>query len=292
MSILAKFNLMMVTVFAFGLLAVCLVTNSLLEGNAKQQVVDNARIMMETALAMRQYTSKQIKPLLDGQNAHGFLPQTVPAYAATQGFNALRVKYPQYTYKEATLDPTNVLQDKATDWEADIVSQFKNQVDTKEIIGERQSATGPSLYLSHPIRITDAACLTCHSTPAVAPASMIQKYGPDHGFGWHQGDVVGAQIVSVPTSLPEAMARRAFLAVLGSLVAAFVVTLLLLNVMLTLLVIRPVTRLAQAADQISQGNREVEDLPVRGHDEIAGLATSFNRMQRSLKKAMTMLDEA
>ena len=292
MNILAKFNLMIVTVFALGLIAVCLVTNSLLEGNAQQQVVDNARIMMETALAMRQYTSKQIKPLLDGQNAHGFLPQTVPAYAATQGFNALREKYPQYTYKEATLDPTNVLQDKATDWEADIVSQFKNQVDTKEIIGVRQSATGPSLYLSHPIRITDAACLSCHSTPAVAPASMIQKYGPDHGFGWHQGDVVGAQIVSVPTSLPEAMARRAFLAVLGSLVAAFVVTLLLLNVMLTLLVIRPVTRLAQAADQISQGNREVEDLPVRGHDEIAGLATSFNRMQRSLKKAMTMLDEA
>ena len=292
MNILAKFNLMMVTVFAFGLLAVCLVTNSLLEGNARQQVEDNARIMMETALAMRQYTSKQIKPLLDGQNAHGFLPQTVPAYAATQGFNALRVKYPQYTYKEATLDPTNVLQDKATDWEADVISKFKNQADTTEIIGDRPSATGQSLYLSHPIRITEAACLTCHSTPAVAPASMIQKYGPDHGFGWHQGDVVGAQIVSVPMSLPEAMARRAFLAVLGSLVAAFVVTLLLLNIMLTLVVIRPVTRLARAADQISQGGREVEDLPVRGHDEIAGLAMSFNRMQRSLKKAMTMLDEA
>ncbi len=292
MNILAKFNLMMITVFALGLAAVCLVTNALLERSAQQQVVDNARIMMETALAMRQYTSKQIKPLLDRENAHEFLPQTVPAYAATQGFNALRVKYPDYTYKEATLDPTNVLQDKATDWEADVVSQFRNQAGTKEIIGVRQSATGQSLYLSHPIWITDAACLTCHSTPSVAPASMIKKYGPDHGFGWHQGDVVGAQIVSVPMSLPEAMARRAFLALLGSLVAAFVITLLLLNVMLTLLVIRPVTRLSQAADQISQGNREVEDLPVRGHDEVARLATSFNRMQRSLKKAMTMLDES
>ncbi len=292
MNILAKFNLMMITVFALGLLAVCLVTNSLLERSAQQQVVDNARIMMETALAMRQYTSKQIKPLLDRENAHEFLPQTVPAYAATQGFSALREKYPDYTYKEATLDPTNVLQDKATDWEADVVSQFRNQPGTKEIIGVRQSVTGQSLYLSHPIRITDSACLTCHSTPSVAPASMIKKYGPDHGFGWHQGDVVGAQIVSVPMSLPEHIARQAFLALLGSLVAAFVVTLLLLNVMLTLLVIRPVTQLSKAADQISQGSREVEDLPVRGQDEVARLATSFNRMQRSLKKAMTMLDEA
>ncbi|MBV9850146.1 MAG: DUF3365 domain-containing protein [Armatimonadetes bacterium] len=291
MQILAKFNLMLITVFAFGLIAVCLVTDSLLKRNAQQQVVDNARIMMETALAMRGYTSKQIKPLLDAQNRLQFLPQTVPAYAATEGFNALRQKYPEYTYKEATLDPTNP-RDRATDWEADIVNQFRNHAGQAEIIGIRDSATGPSLYLSHPIRITDASCLTCHSTPDRAPATMIKEYGPDNGFNWHMNDVVGAQIVSVPMTLPEAMARRAFLTLIGSLIAVFAVTLLVLNVMLTLLVIRPVTRLSRVADEISQGNMEAEDLPVRGRDEIAGLAASFNRMQRSLKKAMAMLEDS
>ena len=291
MQILAKFNLMLITVFALGLIAACLVTDSLLKRNAQQQVVDNARIMMETALAMRGYTSKQIKPLLDGQNKNQFLPQTVPAYAATEGFNSLRQKYPEYTYKEATLDPTNP-RDRATDWEADVVNQFRNHADQAEIIGVRDSATGPSLYLSHPIRITDASCLTCHSTPAVAPATMLAKYGPDNGFNWHMNDVVGAQIVSVPMALPESMARRAFLTLIGALAAVFAVTLIVLNVMLTLLVIRPVTRLSRIADGISQGNMEVEDLPVRGRDEIAGLSASFNRMQRSLKKAMAMLDEA
>lgn len=291
MSILVKFNLMLLTIFALGLIAVCFVTDSLLQQNAQRQVVDNARIMMQTALAMRDYTNIQVKPLLAAQNEHTFLPQTVPAYAATEGFNSLRVKYPEYTYKEATLDPTNP-RDRATDWEADIVNQFRNSPAQKEIIGVRESAVGPALYLSRPIRITDAACLTCHSTPDVAPATMIQKYGRDNGFNWHQGDTVGAQIVSVPMSLPQTMARRAFLALLSSLAVVFVIILLVLNVMLTLLVIRPVARLSKAADRISHGETDVEDLQVKGRDEIAGLTTSFNRMQRSLKKAMTLLEDA
>jgi hypothetical protein len=36
-----------------------------------------------------------------------FLPQTVPAYAATETLAQLRKKYPNYDYKEATLNPTN-----------------------------------------------------------------------------------------------------------------------------------------------------------------------------------------
>jgi protein-histidine pros-kinase len=34
----------------------------------------------------------------------------------------------------------------------------------------------------------------------------------------------------------------------------------------------------------------VEDLPVQGKDEISNLAASFNRMKRSLVRAMKMLD--
>jgi len=34
-------------------------------------------------------------------------------------------KYPDYSYKEATLNPTNPL-NRATDWETDLVNEFKN----------------------------------------------------------------------------------------------------------------------------------------------------------------------
>ena len=78
----------------------------------------------------------------------------MPAYAATEQFNDLRKKYPDYSYKEATLNPTNP-RDRATDWEADIVNQFRNGQGKGELIGERDTPTGRSLYLARPIQITD-----------------------------------------------------------------------------------------------------------------------------------------
>ena len=108
MRILAKFNFMLVSVFALGLIAVSLITDSLFQQNAQTQVVDNARIMMETALATRNYTDTQITPILHSPDPHQFLAQTVPFYAATEVFNALHTKYPDYQYKEATLNPTKI----------------------------------------------------------------------------------------------------------------------------------------------------------------------------------------
>jgi protein-histidine pros-kinase len=39
------------------------------------------------------------------------------------------------------------------------------------------------------------------------------------------------------------------------------------------------------------GDLSVEELVVRGNDEIASLGRSFNRMHRSLSNAVKMLDE-
>ena len=98
--------------------------------------------MMEAALAVRSYTSAEIKPLLDTQMKYSFLPQSVPAYSANQYFSKLRKKFPDYSYKEATLNPTNPI-NRATDWEADIVTAFRNSPERTEVIGERETPNGP-----------------------------------------------------------------------------------------------------------------------------------------------------
>ena len=121
MKLLVKFNLALFIIFAIAFLAVGFVTNRLLQRNAKAEILENARIIMETALAVRSYTNTQIKPLLETQMKYSFLPQSVPAYSANEYFNQLRKKFPDYSYKEATLNPTNPI-NRATDWEADIVT--------------------------------------------------------------------------------------------------------------------------------------------------------------------------
>lgn len=291
MSLLVKFNLILVLVFAIALVPAGYISYDLLHRNARTQVVENARIMMQTALATRTYTVKQIRPLLAPRLEEEFLPQSVPAYSATEVFNYIRDNHPEYTYKEATLNPTNP-RDRTVEWEADIVNAFRADENLKEIVGERDTPLGPSLYLSHPIKITDAACLTCHTTPEMSPASVVRAYGTSGGYGWKMNEIIGAQIVSVPMSVPITSAAAAFRTLLGSLVGVFVLMLVALNGLLWVVVIRPVRQLAHMADQVSTGNFDTPEVRVPGKDEVAMLSSSFNRMKISLTKALKMLEDA
>ena len=292
MKLLAKFNLIFIVIFGAGLAVAIWLASDFLRENAKEQVLGQARLMMQTTLSTRSYTTHQIKPLLvnDQRRKEQFLPQQVPAYAATEVFNDLHSRYPDYAYKEATLNPTN-LRDRATDWETDVIYRFRNKPNQTEYIGERTIPDGSrSLFLARPIRIDDTACLDCHSVPSRAPVAMIRQYGSNNGFGWLPHEIIGAQVVSVPMSLPFRIANRALRTLAIYLIALGIVTLLILDAVLIATVIRPVAKMSRMADEISQGKLDVEQLTVKGKDEIAVLGLAFNRMQRSLAKAMKMLE--
>jgi protein-histidine pros-kinase len=158
------------------------------------------------------------------------------------------------------------------------------------MIGERDTPTGRSLYIARPIKITNPACLPCHSTPEAAPPTMIKYYGPANGFGWKLNDIIGAQVVSVPMAVPFRNAQRAFYAFLGSLAVVFGVVFVVLNVMLSRLIIKPISEMSRAADQVSTGNFEISEFSEKGSDEVAVLGRAFNRMRRSLQKALQMIE--
>ena len=120
---------------------------------------------------------------------------------------------------------------------------------------------------------------------------MVKIYGPNNGFGWKHMEVIGAQVVSVPMDLPIRNANRAFYAFMASLAAVFVVLFIILNAMMSLLIVRPITQMSKAADQISTGNMDIPELSESGGDEVALLAKSFNRMRRSLEKAISLIDD-
>ncbi|HCZ15855.1 MAG TPA: DUF3365 domain-containing protein [Accumulibacter sp.] len=289
MGLRLKFNLVLLLVFAAGMGVSAYVSNRLLDENAKQETLRSAGLMMESALSVRGYTVKQVKPLLESQLATTFLPQTVPAYAATEIFSALHSKYPDFSYKEATLNPTNP-RDRAVDWESDIVQKFRGDERVTELIGERETPTGRMLYIARPITIKDAACLACHSVPSAAPASMIKIYGGNNGFGWKHMETIGAQVVSVPMSVPLANAQNTFKTFMLSLGGIFLATFAVLNVMLSLLIIQPISRMSAAADKVSTGDFNVPEFVSSGGDEIGVLANSFNRMRRSLQKAIKLIE--
>lgn len=289
MGLRLKFNLVLLLVFLGGLTFAGASSYGLLQRNAKAETLRHARLLMDTALAIRGYTVSQVRPHLQSQNAHVFLPQTVPAFAATKTLGELRKQYPDYGYKEAVLNPTNPT-NRAADWEADVVTAFRNSDTTTELSGERDTPTGRSMYIAKPIKVSDSACLGCHSTPAQAPKAMLALYGPANGFGWKMNEIIGAQVVSVPTDVPVRSANRAFITFMASLVFVFAAVFLALNLMLSALIIKPIQRMAAAADAVSTGDFTVPEVAAKGKDEISILGASFNRMRRSLQKAMQMLE--
>jgi len=293
MSLRLKFNLILGLASLLGILVSGFLAHHFLQQNAREEVLDSARIMLESARAVRSYTVAEVRPLLELQQKRQFLPQTVPAYSARIYINKLQEQYPNYSYKEATLNPTNPV-DRAVDWEVDIVTWFRNKPDVEELelVGERDTPIGRFMYLSRPIQITNEACLVCHSTPANAPQTMIDRYGSANGFGWKLNEVVGAQIVSVPMSLPLQRAEAMSRIFIASIVAVFVLIGLLLNILLHLVVIKPVKKMVGNANQVSMGALDAAELEVKGKDEISSLAQSLNRMQRSLAKANKRLDES
>ena len=291
MRLLFKFSVIFTLVFGIGVAIIGGLTYQMLQDGARAQVLGQAQLMMQAMSSVRKYTTVQLLPLLESEEerTHTFLPQTVPGYAATENFTYLRAQFPDYSYKEATLNPTN-LRDRAVEWEADVVNAFRNDPNLKTINGERDAAMVRSLYFAQPIR-AGKACLKCHSTPDVAPTTMIAKYGSANGFGWKENEVIGAQVITLPLSVPLEIARKEFNAVLLYLGIIFLASLIVLNAALYFTITKPAARLSDMANRISLGDLEVPELPVKGRDEIADLAEAFNRMRRSLVTAMKMLGD-
>ncbi len=290
MGLRMKFNLVLLLAFVIGLALAAYLSDRILKENAREEVLQNARIMMQSALGARAYTAQQIQPLLTLQLKRQFLPQTVAAYAAGQSFQALRETFPDFTYKEAALNPTNP-NDRASDWEADIIHEFRNNPDRKELVVERDTPTGRMLNLARPLGIYDEGCLVCHGKVEDAPKTMTDIYGVNNGFGWKLGEIIGAQVVTVPMAVPLARAQQTFTTFMILLSGVFVLLLVLLNILLHFVVIQPVKRMSAIASEVSMGKPDVPEYVRKGSDEIASLSQSFNRMRLSLENAMKMLGE-
>lgn len=289
MGLRAKFNLLLlgVAVLGFGLFA--LAANPLVDAIAKEEVLQSSRVMMESAAGARKYTSEQIAPVLKPLIGAHFYPQSVSAYAAKRNFDVIHAKFPDYEYREAALNPTNPI-DRASDWEADIIQDFRAHPDKKEISVVRDTPTGPMLELARPLS-NKPACMECHSTASAAPASMIALYGSQNGFGWKPGEVIGAQVVSVPMSASAVRAEHIRQLFIIPFAAFLILLFVSVNVLLNFVVIRPIERIAKTAEAISMGEMDTPEYHYAGKDQIGRLAASFNRMHRSLIEAFRMLGD-
>ena len=288
MKLRAKFNIAILVTFALGFGLAATILDRVFVNNARSEAIEQARVLMSAANAIRHYTATQVEPKTGFEANSKFLPISVPAFAAQTNVKTMRADFPDFSYREPALNPTN-LSDRPADWEADIINFFRNNPTRKDYVANRETPTGTMINLAHPI-VAGPECLLCHSTPAAAPKSMTDTYGTANGFGWHEGEVIGAQIVSLPLAVPLAKGRHWLVVFLAVMTGIFILMTLVLNLLLHFAIIRPAVRMARIGEEVSHGDMSAEYLDAKGTDEIASLAASFNRMRRSLEGAMRMID--
>jgi len=282
MSLTLKINLLLIPATVVLLVIAFVVVRNIANRTAFEETEQTARLIMSAAQATFDYTVEQVKPSLEAK--YDFLVQSVSSYAATETIGRMQQQFHDYRYHVAALNPTNK-RDQADPWETWAIQTLARDETSPEYTEVRDLPKGRFAFIAKPIRITNAACLACHSVPEAAPATMLDAYGRDNGFGWKLNEVVAVQVVSVPMSVAQARADGLLKNVMIMLIAAFVLMVLIVNTLLYGVVGRRIGRLSRAADRVSRGDVDSESITSTGHDEVSALEKAFERMRVSLSLA-------
>ncbi|MBZ8182955.1 DUF3365 domain-containing protein [Oscillatoria salina IIICB1] len=287
MKLQTRLELVIIIIFLLGWLVAGVAAYTLEQRDARQEIVHSAEVLLRTAVATRRYTLNRVQPLFADRMEEEFLPESVPSYAVQQVFSDLSKDYPGYNYVERALNPTNP-KDLAEGWQVELIQSFLENQDLKEIIGERITQGGREiLYVAQPIQIKTQACLECHSTPEVAPPSLIKMYGSANGFGWKLNEIVGTRLMSVPTSIPKRQAQDAiscYMLLIGSI---FLIAYTAVSLIVRHWLVRPLDNIAHLVEEISLSKVEMSQLPEERADELGKLSKSINRLLVSLRKSLS-----
>lgn len=287
-SLAAKTNFVTLAALILGLAVIGFIAQETVTRNVQREMRTETDALMNAVDASIVYTETQVTPLLNEASTTQFLPQAVPFYAAAKSFDLITTKDATAHFRLPTLNPTNEA-DRPHEWESRIIQTFMTRPDMTRLSTEEDTDQGRTFMLAKPI-VANAGCLACHGSPDQAPRSMIDVYGSQNGFGWKNGQLVGAQIVSMSEAAALIHARKiAWTSALCASLALFT-TLLALNVFVQLTIVRPLRRLAERADDISLGDMEADVFPGVAHGEVGLLAKAFDRMRHSLGTAMKLLE--
>ncbi|AQS83496.1 MAG: DUF3365 domain-containing protein [Acetobacter aceti] len=291
MTFRLKLNLVLVGGYLLALVILFPVLRSALSETASDAAQAQAAMLSAVSLATEHYTSEEVSPQLLLGTTVQFPPQGVPFYAAGRLGILLHKKNPGLDIRVTALNPTNPA-DAPTAAEKDLIDRLRSASAPSSLTSAGEDENGqPVLRLATPIRVTDSGCLSCHSDPGVAPKTMIDAYGSQHGFGWKPDEIVGATIVTISSGhLTSAATGRAMHILLWMTVLAAAL-LLLTNVILEYTLLRPLREMSTIAGRVSRGDLTQPELSVPEGSDLSPLAASFTRMRRSLESSFRMLDE-
>ncbi len=287
MKLRKRFTVIMVVVYIISLPVMIAGSYYILKQNAVREILEESNLLLAAMEGARKYTGEVLRPTVSKELPNRFIVEAMSATFVAKGIEKrIREKLPNYSFKEATLNPLN-LEYKADTFENEKIEGFRSGRLTKEWRGYKQTNVGSFYVVMRPVEIKPD-CLRCHGDPSVAPPEVREKYGTTNGYGWKVGELQTVNSVYVPADVPIRNARKAL--ALFSLIYSgfFFVVIIVIDRLIIASIIKPIEQFVEAANEISRGRFERE-FAVKTNDEIKTLADAFTRMKLSLAKAMDII---
>jgi HAMP domain-containing protein len=273
-----KFNLVLFFLYLVILVLSIPGTYYLTQQQIREQADRELSLLVDMVRSVRNVVREETRPhfLPKGEFFPVVVSSTVMAKTVASKFAVLR---PEYYIRIVSDNPLNSenLPDAA---ESAILNRFR-AADKPEKIVEVGVLRGQNYLISAAPASARKGCLTCHGTAAAAPKQITDKYGANSGFGYREGDIVGASVVGVPMANLNELVLTRSLIIIGILTLLFAFIFLFINTLVKRSIIAPILSISEAANAVSRGNLN-NSISIDRDDEIGELAYSFELMRRSL----------
>ena len=273
-----------------GVLAIAVIgiaSYKLSVSNALNEAKIKSNIILNYAIATKEYMKKVQRPLVKELiESDRFYPELMSGFVTARGtFELFKKSSPDYTFKQATLDPLNPF-NKADQDEIEFIKKFAQNPALKSSEGRITKNGKEVFYFAKPIKVGQSKCLTCHGDPYDAPKDQIEIYGTETGYNWKMNDTVAAFVIYIPTAAAIAAAKKLSLTLVMIGAGGIIVILLILWFFLDRSVVLPITQLAQRTEDFSLGENLDDPIINKGNDEIGTLAKAIERLRISLVKLL------
>lgn len=254
-----------------------------MEREAQEKTDLFAAVMSSSA----RYLHNVIRPKADKLvPADAYFPESgVGVLMLTETARYIQDIYPEYIFRYASPNPLNQ-ENLSNQFEDGIIEQMEaGEVDEWKGFTERG---GASYYAVAKPLIAGSDCISCHDVPEVAHPEQVELYGTRSGYGYLEGDVVGARFIYVPVEMVKIQAYQRILYFSLGFSVFFLLVLFAVDRFIVTSIVRPIEHIVAVAEKISRGNLDAE-FDIKSQDEIRTLADAFERMKVSMAKAMDIL---
>ena len=243
--------------------------------------------------ATSQYVKNELRPRMYHTLGKGeFVRQAMSTSFVNKGIMDRFINmFPDYVYRRVALNPMNP-GDRADSFEAALISRFASEKGKGKNTwmglikknGHRYFAYFKAVRMERP-------CLLCHGDPSVSPKSLIGHYGTAGGHNWKVGRIIGVESIAIPVDKTFGRLRAVALSIFLIGLSGMAVLFLALNYFYYAVSARPLKKASSFFKSVVTGEKKLDaKFDVRGDDEIAELAESFNSMLEHLKKSQDELN--